>query len=178
MRAATSIDEIKLDQFNPTDYALALNYKISSKCKVRDQNEHILSAIAPQYDADPSTLVPDNASAGKLAKLCDVLFTHQLRSQDKDLIWKYRYYMRKYPRGLIKVISSIPQSYRNVLIRQRSVKDKGQDSGQNFGDSIDESTNQDLRHIVGELKTLLYTWNDPAIDQLLLLLSQSTLCII
>lgn len=85
---------------------------------------------------------------------------------------KYRYYMRKYPRGLIKVISSIPQSYRNVLIRQRSVKDKGQDSGQNFGDSIDESTNQDLRHIVGELKTLLYTWNDPAIDQLLLLLSQ------
>lgn len=172
VRAATSIDEIKLDQFNPTDYALALNYKISSKCKVRDQNEHILSAIAPQYDADPSTLVPDNASAGKLAKLCDVLFTHQLRSQDKDLIWKYRYYMRKYPRGLIKVISSIPQSYRNVLIRQRSVKDKGQDSGQDFGDSIDESTNQDLRHIVGELKTLLYTWNEPAIDQLLLLLSR------
>ncbi|EFO65642.1 Phosphoinositide-3-kinase, class 3 [Giardia lamblia P15] len=170
--AATSIDEIKLDQFNPTDYALALNYKISSKCKVRDQNEHILSAIAPQYDADPSTLVPDNASAGRLAKLCDVLFTHQLRSQDKDLIWKYRYYMRKYPRGLIKVISSIPQSYRNVLIKQHPVKVKSQDSGQTIDDSVDETVNQDLRHIVGELKTLLYTWNDPAIDQILLLLSR------
>ena len=170
--SATSIDEIKLNQFNPTDYALALNYKVFSKPEIREQNEHILSAIAPQYDADPSTLVPDNASAGRLAKLCDVLFTHQLRSQDKDLVWKYRYYMRKYPRGLIKVISSIPQNYKNALVRKKPIHTTGQGGNQVIDDSADEVVSQDLRYIVGELKTLLYTWSDPAIDQILLLLSR------
>lgn len=172
--AATSINSIKLNQFNPTDYALALNYKISSKYKIRDQNEHILSAIAPQFDADPSTLIPDSASAAQLEKLCDVLFTHQLKAQDRDLIWKYRYYMRKYPRGLIKVISSIPQNYRTALVRKNPipVQKSGQNNNPDTNLSVDNIDNQDLHYIVDELKTLLYTWNDPAIDQILLLLSR------
>lgn len=172
--AATSIDSIKLNQFNPTDYALALNYKISSRFDVREKNEHILSTIAPQYDADPSTLIPDSASAARLAKLCDVLFTHQLKGQDRDLIWKYRYYMRKYPRGLIKVISSIPPNYRAALIKKTPVpiQKKGQDAATDIGNSTDKIDNHDLCYIVEELKTLLYTWNDPAIDQILLLLTR------
>ncbi|TNJ29797.1 Phosphoinositide-3-kinase, class 3 [Giardia muris] len=154
----TTMQGLKLSSYNPLDYVLALSYQNDDRDDVRDQNAMILSELAPRMDAHPETLVPDSITLAQLLRICSSLFPSRMKPQERQLVWKYRYYMRKHPRALLATFHAMPNAYMEMMSRSITAASPASDATQ--------------QAIEAELANLLMTWEMPALDQILILLTR------
>lgn len=154
----TTMQGLKLSSYNPLDYVLALSHQSDERNDIRDQNAMILSELAPRMDAHPESLVPDSITLTQLLRICSNLFPARMKPQERQLVWKYRYYMRKHPRALLATFHAMPHSYMEMMSRSIAAASPASDATQ--------------QAIEAELANLLMTWEAPALDQILMLLTR------
>lgn len=122
MHGAFNEDSVKCSMYNPTDYvymcqraSVPILGSMRDKAKVPDlqgrTNVRRMDSLFPllhKNKISPISLVPGKSDAKFLSLIDDLPFCQRLTTTQKDVLWKYRFWVRKSPTLLLRFAQSIP----------------------------------------------------------------------